>query len=194
MHATHISGRGDPLPVALRRATVQDAAAFARQMGDPQVYPFTMQLPYASEEIWHQRLTDNLQPAQARDLLLVAESEGRLVGSAGLHPQPQSRRRHAAMLGITVVGEAQGRGVGRALMAALCDYADGWVGLLRIELSVFADNARAIALYERFGFEHEGRFRGYALRNGVYEDVLTMARWHPRPPVRRGESDDSVAA
>ncbi|MDQ2779874.1 MAG: GNAT family N-acetyltransferase [Pseudomonadota bacterium] len=183
------SVRNDPLPVTLRRATVQDAAAFARLMGDPTVYSATMQLPYASEEVWHQRLTDNLLPTRALDMLLVAEHEGNLVGSAGLHPQLQSRRRHAAMLGITVVGEAQGRGVGRALMQALCDQADGWAGLLRIELSVFADNARAIALYERFGFVHEGRFRGYALRNGVYEDVLAMARWHPRPPVRREDGD-----
>ena len=173
------------LPVTLRRATAQDAAAFARQMGDPTVYPGTMQLPYPSEEIWHARLTDNMLPARSHDIVLVAEHEGRLVGSAGLHPQPQLRRRHTAMLGITIVGEAQGQGVGRTLMQALCDYADDWAQVLRIELTVYADNARAIALYERFGFEHEGRLRGYALRKGTYEDVLAMARWHPQPPQRR---------
>ena len=43
----------------------------------------------------------------------------------------QVRRRHVAMLGIAVAPEAQGQGVGTALMQAMCDYADRWLGLLR---------------------------------------------------------------
>ena len=68
-------------------------------------------------------------------------------------------------------------------MDAITRQADDWLGVLRIELTVFADNTRAIRLYERFGFEHEGRLRGYALRDGRYVDALTMARLHPRPPM-----------
>jgi putative acetyltransferase len=168
-------------PITLRRATPADAAAFARIMGDPDVLPNLMQLPYTSEAIWRARLADNDAPGKT-DLSLVAERHGAVVGSAGLHPAPQVRRRHAAMLGISVAREAQGQGVGSALMQALCDYADGWAQLLRIELTVFVDNARAIALYRRFGFEHEGTLRAYALRDGVYVDVHTMARLHPNPP------------
>jgi putative acetyltransferase len=48
---------------------------------------------------------------------------------------------------------------------------------------VFTDNARAIALYQRFGFRVEGTYRAYALRDGVYADALAMARLHPNPPV-----------
>jgi putative acetyltransferase len=67
-------------------------------------------------------------------------------------------------------------------MTALCSYADQWLGTLRIELTVFADNEPAQALYRRHGFEVEGRLRAYALRDGAYEDVLMMARLHPQPP------------
>jgi putative acetyltransferase len=67
-------------------------------------------------------------------------------------------------------------------MDALLDYADNWGQVLRIELGVYADNARAIRLYERCGFQHEGRMRAYALRDGQYVDSLAMARLHPRPP------------
>ena len=67
-------------------------------------------------------------------------------------------------------------------MQALCDYADNWAQLLRLELTVFTDNDRALALYERCGFVHEGTHRAYALRHGVYADVFSMARLHPRPP------------
>jgi putative acetyltransferase len=134
-----------------------------------------------TEAMWRQRL-EGFDQADRSDVMLVAELAGRVAGSAGLHPAQQLRRRHVAMMGISVAPEAQRRGVGRALMQAVCDYADGWAGLLRIELTVFTDNTRAIALYRHFGFRHEGTHRAYALRDGVYADVHAMARLHPRPP------------
>jgi putative acetyltransferase len=139
-------------------------------------------MPYASEERHRARLVEDLAPGKA-DLSLVAEQAGRIVGSAGMHPiGPALRRRHAVMIGISVGADAQGRGVGTALMHALCDYADRWMGVLRIELTVYDDNAAAIALYRKFGFEIEGRHRAYALRDGRYVDALAMARLHPAPP------------
>lgn len=170
-----------PLPVTLRRATPGDAAAFVALMADPQVYGGLMQLPYPSEAQWRQRLehTDN----GGAELSLVAEHNGDVVGSAGLHPAgPHVRRRHVAVIGISVRPDAQGQGVGAALMQGLCDYADRWAHILRIELGVYTDNLRAIALYRRFGFEVEGTHRGYALRDGALVDSHTMARLHPNPP------------
>jgi putative acetyltransferase len=165
----------------VRRARPADAAGFAKMMGDPEVYAKLMQLPMPTEDMWRARIEDMAAPNRT-DLQLVAERAGQLVGSAGLHPSQTLRRRHTALLGISVLAPAQGQGVGRALMQALCDYADGWAQLLRIELTVFTDNHRAIALYQRFGFRHEGTHRAYALRHGVYADVHCMARLHPSPP------------
>ena len=71
--------------ISVRRAVVGDAAAYARIMGDPAVYPGLMQMPFASEELWRQRLTD-ANALGKTDLLLVAELNGDVVGSAGLHP------------------------------------------------------------------------------------------------------------
>jgi L-phenylalanine/L-methionine N-acetyltransferase len=172
------------MPVAdilVRRATVADAAAVARIMSHPAVLPGLLQMPLANEELWRQRLQGPPAPGN-HDLQLVAELQGQVVGSAGLHFAPQLRRRHCAHLGISVEPTAQRQGVGSALMQTMCDYADGWAHVLRIELTVFVDNAGAIALYERFGFRTEGTHRAYALRDGVYGDVLAMARLHPQPP------------
>jgi putative acetyltransferase len=169
--------------VIVRRATVDDAAGFARIMGDPAVLPGLMQMPHTNEALWRARLEDGTAAGKP-DLLLAAERAGEIVGTAGLHPSSaaQIRRRHVAMIGISVAPEAQGQGVGTALMQAMCDYADRWMGVLRIELTVFVDNAAALALYRKFGFEIEGRLRGYAMRDGRYEDAFTMARIHPAPP------------
>ena len=61
-------------------------------------------------------------------------------------------------------------------------WADNWAGILRIELNVLTDNARAIALYERHGFAREGVMRAHILRDGVYADTQIMARLYPKPP------------
>lgn len=170
------------MTITVRRTTTKDAAAIARIMADPAVYAGLMQLPFANEELWAARLAESLAPGKP-DLLLSAELHGEVVGSSGLHPVGAAlRRRHAMMLGISVAREVQGRGVGSALMAAMCDYADHWAGVLRLELTVYADNAPAIALYRKFGFEVEGTHRAYALRDGRYVDALAMARLHPNPP------------
>jgi putative acetyltransferase len=168
--------------ISVRRALVGDAAAYARIMGDPAVYPGLMQMPFASEELWRQRLTD-ANALGKTDLLLVAELNGDVVGSAGLHPVgPNIRRRHAWMLGISVLPQVRRQGVGTALMQAMCDYADNWIGALRLELGVYTDNVGAMALYRKFNFEIEGTQRGYALRDGVYVDSHMMVRFHPNPP------------
>lgn len=168
---------------SLRRCHLGDAPEMTRLMGESGVYANLLQTPHPSEEVWRKRLEAMATPGNP-DLMLVAVAQDeQVLAQAGLHSVSQSvRRRHAAMLGIAVSSEAQGKGVGSALMQALLDYADNWAHLLRIELSVFTDNAKAIRLYRRFGFEEEGVMRAYALRDGVYADVLAMARLHPRPP------------
>ncbi|HSN21075.1 MAG TPA: GNAT family N-acetyltransferase, partial [Usitatibacter sp.] len=78
-------------------------------------------------------------------------------------------------LGMGVVRDWQGQGVGSRLMTALTDLADNWLNVFRIELAVYTDNERAISLCRKFGFETEGTHRCYALRGGAYVDAYAMA-------------------
>ncbi|HEY4082873.1 MAG TPA: GNAT family N-acetyltransferase [Burkholderiaceae bacterium] len=166
----------------IRRALPSDAPGFVQMMSEPEVFGGLLQLPYPTEELWRQRLAEHAAPGKS-DLHLVAVRGAELLGSAGLHPAGASlRRRHAMGMGISVCKGEQGKGIGSALMAALLDYADNWGQVLRVELTVYTDNAQAIRLYERFGFTSEGVLRSYALRAGQYVDVLSMARLHPSPP------------
>jgi putative acetyltransferase len=167
--------------IVIRRATIEDAPAYARIMNDPSVLGGLLQMPYTDGYAWKARLNESLAPGKS-DLLLVAERNAEVVGTCGLHPAPQMRRRHVWMLGISIDPEAQGQGVGSTLMQAVCDYADNWAAALRIELTVFTDNEHALALYRKFGFVIEGTHRAYAMRDGHYDDVHAMARLHPNPP------------
>jgi putative acetyltransferase len=109
------------------------------------------------------------------DLVIGAFLQDRLVGVAGLHRR-KGRRSHAAELGIGVADDVNGRGIGTALIQALIEAADKWLDIRRIEITVFHDNAEAIRLYERHGFEREGLMRAEAFRDGEYVDVVAMAR------------------
>jgi RimJ/RimL family protein N-acetyltransferase len=69
------------------------------------------------------------------------------------------RASHVAYLGtVAVAPHAQGRGVATQMLRATINRCRV-DGIRRIELMVEPDNPRAIALYERLGFVHEGTMR-----------------------------------
>lgn len=49
------------------------------------------------------------------------------------------------------------------------------LGMRKVICEAFAFNTRAVRLYEKLGFEQEGLFREHVLKNGRYEDVVSMA-------------------
>jgi RimJ/RimL family protein N-acetyltransferase len=73
-----------------------------------------------------------------------------------------------------VLPSFRGRGLGTALIAATLNDARRR-GLVRVELTVFASNLPAIALYEKTGFTKEGVMSGAVLIDGRYEDAILMA-------------------
>ncbi|MEG0820793.1 MAG: GNAT family N-acetyltransferase [Burkholderiaceae bacterium] len=171
-----------PTELEYRRALPADAESFVRLMSDESVIRQLLQQPYPSAAAWRTRL--EAQVADSGSLHLVAVHEGEVVGSAGVFSASAGlpRLHHVARLGMSVARTWQGQGVGSELMHRLLDWADRWTPYLRIQLDVFADNRAAIALYEKFGFLHEGCQRASALRDGRYEDCLLMARLHPAAP------------
>ena len=83
----------------------------------------------------------------------VATIDGEPCGLVSVHPDKDYFTGHPrAYVDILVVArEAEGKGVGRALM----DHVERWArdrGFREVVLDVFADNQRAIAFYERQGY------------------------------------------
>jgi len=108
-------------------------------------------------------------------LFLVADLNCQVVGVVDLTGSDLRRLAHGATLGISVVREFWNCGIGKALMLAALNWADGR-GLTRVSLEVVATNGKAIRLYESMGFIEEGRLRSQHNQGGVYVDSLMMSR------------------
>ncbi|WP_447088321.1 MULTISPECIES: N-acetyltransferase [Enterobacter] len=157
--------------IVIRHIEPSDAEALRDIMSHPDVYHDTLQLPHPSMEIWHERVAT--KPGRRH---LVACLDQRVIGHMALDVMENPRRSHVATFGISVAADMQGRGVGRRLMSEMINLCDNWLRIERIELTVFADNPAAVALYKNFGFEIEGTGKKFALRNGEHVDAYYMAR------------------
>jgi putative acetyltransferase len=158
--------------ILIRAREPADMPDVTEVLNQPRAVWGTLQLPHTSVEERQKRNA----ALPAGHVQLVAVIDGKVIGTAGLHPADLRRRAHVASVGMAVHDAYAGQGAGRALMDALLERADRWMNIKRIELTVWSDNMRAIALYESVGFEREGVLRAYAFRDGAYVDALTMAR------------------
>jgi L-phenylalanine/L-methionine N-acetyltransferase len=178
--SNEVQHRAALMGVTLRRSRPDDADDFAALMNDDSVHPQLMQLPYTDAAFWRERLKPPGGP-DSMDVSLVVEHDGHVVASAGMHAAgARVRQRHVMMIGLSVSKAWQGRGAGDLLMTALCHHADAWLGILRLELSVFVDNTRAVALYQKHGFVVEGVLQAFVMRQGALVDAYTMARIAPQ--------------
>lgn len=165
-------GRRAPPPgVTIRAARIDDAEGLTALANLPGFRRNTLRPPFQRLETTR-RMLEALAPD---DVSIVAVLDGGVIGSAGIQ-RGKGRQAHVGFLGIGVHDDHVGKGVGTALMAALVGAADEWMGLKRLDLTVFTDNEPAIALYRRFGFAVEGVRRAYAFREGRYIDALQMGR------------------
>lgn len=109
------------------------------------------------------------------DLLVVAETDGEVIGICGLNGNINKRIRHSAEIALAIEQEFCGMGIGKELMKAGIEWAKE-NGISRITLKVDTNNYRAISLYLKLGFEIEGTLRNdKMLCDGSYIDGYTMA-------------------
>jgi RimJ/RimL family protein N-acetyltransferase len=98
-----------------------------------------------------------------------------LVGVLGLHRPTHPKGRHRGQIwGMYVDPAHRGRGLGRALLAALIEYARGLDGLAWLDLGVGVDNAAARAVYDSLGFEAWGVERDALRVDGERVDEAHM--------------------
>jgi ribosomal protein S18 acetylase RimI-like enzyme len=101
--------------------------------------------------------------------------DGRIAGWCDVIPNSRrAMQAHCGTLGVGLLPEFRGRGIGRKLMQRTIGAALEF-GLTRIELTVRETNVIAIALYKKLSFEAEGLHRKAVRIGGHYENLLSMA-------------------
>ncbi|MGQ0608984.1 MAG: GNAT family N-acetyltransferase [Chloroflexota bacterium] len=111
-------------------------------------------------------------------LALVAESDGEIVGNVLVSVDRGRATEHIGVLSICIAAAWRDVGVGTELVRGAQDWAREH-GLRKLSLGVFPDNGRAIAVYERRGFVHEGLRRQQYRSGDEYRDEVLMA-WFPQ--------------
>ena len=104
----------------------------------------------------------------------VALDGSRVVGWCDVFPAWAETVKHCGTLGMGLLPDYRGRGIGKDLLTAcLAKARDN--GITRVELEVRADNQRALNLYERMGFVREAVKRRGMRFDGVYFDSIQMS-------------------
>ena len=161
----------------LRPARPTDARALARLFSDVRAEGRYLVVPSTTDDSYEAFfIRELIRDGQA--LVLVAEADGEVIGNVLITREPNNQQDHLGTLSICVAQAWRDVGIGSALVAE----AQRWAlerGLAKVALSVFPDNERAIAVYRRAGFVHEGlRRQQYRAQGGGFRDEVLMA-WFP---------------
>lgn len=111
----------------------------------------------------------------SNEIEIIAVVDGKIVGTAGIESVGKKYKlQHRAELGISVLKEFWGLGLGKALMNA-CIQCAKKAGYKQLELNVVAENERAVALYKSFGFVEFGRNpKGFNSRTSGFQELVYM--------------------
>ncbi len=110
-----------------------------------------------------------------REVELVAEIDGVIAGTAMVSSyRAAEKTNHRATFGISIDRAWWGIGIGRALTEACIECAKA-AGYTQMELSVVADNERAVRLYRSAGFAEYGRMpKAFLTRSGRWQENVFM--------------------
>ncbi len=163
--------------ILIRDAEKYDASELLRhiqKLADERIYLLMEpeEIPKTIEE--EERFIEIYRKKNRR--LLVALLDGKIVGSADCRIGGFRKNRHTASFGVAVRKEYRGAGIGTALMKELMKWAEN-KGAKKLWLSVFSTNGRAIALYEKLGFQVECVRKGQFNVNVKYVDEIIMVKW-----------------
>jgi phosphinothricin acetyltransferase len=159
----------------VRDATPEDAEAMAAIYGHDAVHgtgTFEEAAPSAAE------MTARLANLQARNMpWVVAEEDGRVLAFAYAAPyRPRAAYRYTAEDSVYVAPDAQGRGVGRAVLERII--AECEARGLRQLVAVIGDSANvgSVALHRALGFEPIGVLPDTGFKHGRWLDVVLMQK------------------
>ncbi|MBP5520242.1 MAG: GNAT family N-acetyltransferase [Treponema sp.] len=91
----------------------------------------------------------------------VARKDSKIIGTAHYTANTRNRMNHRGTIGLCILQAESGKGLGTRFMQTLLDFAKNTAKSEIVSLEVRSDNTNAIKLYEKFGFEKIGVFKGF---------------------------------
>ena len=159
--------------IATRPAREDDAAAIARIYNEgieDRVATFETELRSADDRL------QMIRNAGGRYPVVVATEAEEVVGWAGASAyRTRACYRGIGEFSVYVARWHRGRGVGRVLLAALIEEAEG-LGLWKLVSRVFPENGASRALCRAMGFREVGVYEKHARLDGVWRDVVIVER------------------
>jgi RimJ/RimL family protein N-acetyltransferase len=112
-----------------------------------------------------------------KKLLVVTVAGDKIVSMSHVEAASRIRNQHVAEVGISILSEYRGHGLGTAIMQAMIGWATAHPIIEKLSLGVWNQNTAAIRLYEKMGFIEEGRkIKGGKYADGSYDDMVCMYR------------------
>lgn len=164
----------DSPTVALRARTDDDADVLYRLAADLETWEergATTPAPL-TRSAYDARVASRGADSGNREVNFVIDVDGAAVGTVGLFDFDDLA--HHAEVGIALIAEARGKGIGTAALAQIVEFGFVRCNLRRLHLELIASNARALRAYGKVGFVVEGRQREHAWVRGHYEDIIVM--------------------
>jgi RimJ/RimL family protein N-acetyltransferase len=106
---------------------------------------------------------------------LVAEADGNVIANSEICRRAGAYEQHVGVIGIAIRGGFRDLGIGTEMMNALTTQGRT-MGMSVLELSVFANNERAIRVYKKVGFAETGRVPRKFFKEGKYMDEIIMTK------------------
>ncbi len=127
------------------------------------------------DEKWQERIREALHPDS--NLLLFAKEGEQFVGMIGAFFSDAPKQKHIATIyGVYLNANYRGRGIGKKLMEAVLREIGTRPQIIKLELSVNAEQSAAVRLYQHFGFRIVGRAEKELNVNGKFYDEYFMEK------------------
>ncbi len=160
--------------IKLRKLSASDYTTYHDWRNDIEVMETTSpQLDiYTLEETEHY-ISAIVSQSTAKGYLIEYKETEQTVGIVSLINIDYKNRSAECIIDIGVK-DMWGKGIGTAAISLILEFAFNELNLQRVYLQVFSFNERAIKLYEKMGFVHEGKFRQALYRSGNWHDIVIM--------------------
>lgn len=161
--------------IKLRKLSTNDYSTYHNWRNDIEVMKMTSpQLDIYTLEETEQFISVIASQANAKGYMIEHKESGQTVGIVSLINIDYKNRSAECILDIGA-RDMWGKGIGTSAMSLILGFAFYELNLHRVYLQVFSFNERAIKLYEKMGFTHDGKFREAIYRDGRWHDTVIMS-------------------